>query len=65
MTNTTEPNRDAQAKSTKHKVFLLKLWRDSAEVEWRLAIQQPNHGEQRGLPSLTDLTAYLEQAMLE
>lgn len=43
-----------------YRSYLLRLWRETADLPWRATLEDPRTGEQYGFASLARLFAYLE-----
>jgi hypothetical protein len=40
--------------------YLLRMWREDRDAEWRALLENPNNGERAGFATLDDLVAFLE-----
>ena len=43
-----------------HKLLILRLWRDTPNDAWRIAIQSPSTNKMIGLPDTSALQAYVD-----
>lgn len=51
--------------NAQHKLFMLRLWRETTTDPWRIAIQDGTGAKPIGLPNTTALIAHLEHAMTD
>ncbi len=52
-----------QSTTREHMLFILRVWRDTPDDRWRLAIQPSGESQPRGLPDSAALQAYVDTVM--
>ena len=40
--------------------YLLRMWRETHDANWRAVLENPNNGERNGFATLEDLVSFLE-----
>jgi hypothetical protein len=49
-----------KATASNYHAWLLRLWRETPDAPWRIALENVNTGERKGFADLATLTVYLQ-----